>query len=322
MLVLSGEVELCVEGNIYNLEEGDLVLINSNEGHASLKKDDKSTVMVLHIDQRYFNMLSTEDKELRFKCNSLDNKDDEKYKNIRKILCKMMFSMMKNNAQGRFESLGYLSLLSSNLFEYFYEEKNEEKRFKYDKQQELLKTAIEYIQNNYRKKLYLEDMANVINYNTSYTSSFLKKQLGINFYDYLLRVRLQSAVIELITTDKPIYHIALENGFSDVKAFNASFKKNFKKSPNEYRLKSKTIQPTLAFENRSFITSDDEFIVNKLNQYLCDSEISKNIDENVKEVIEDGSIGEIKMIYHKSKQNEEFFEYLKKLNVKLNLEFF
>lgn len=37
MLVLSGEVEVCVEGNIYNLEEVDLVLINSNEGHASLK---------------------------------------------------------------------------------------------------------------------------------------------------------------------------------------------------------------------------------------------------------------------------------------------
>lgn len=327
MLVLSGEVEVCVEGNIYNLEDGDLIVINSNIGHASLKKKSNSVVMVLHINPIFFDLFCNEHDIIKFNCNTVDrNKNDLEFKKMRKTLSDMMFSMLNNNTQGKFESLSHLSSLSNNLFKYFYSpEKNNSNLVKYKKHHDRLKIAIDYIEENYRNKISLDDIANLINYNSSYTSSFFKIYVGVNFYEYLLRVRLQSAIIELATTNKTIYNIALDNGFSDVKAFNASFKKNFNKSPNEYRVANQRIQPTLSLDKREFIIADNDFIINKLNEYsrIEDCNLKESYNEksyNLDNKYEKHEFNEIKLVYEKNDQIDDFFEYLNKSNIRLKLE--
>ena len=327
MLVLSGKVEVCVEGSVYNLEDSDLIVINSNIGHASLKKEDHSIVMVLHINPMFFDLFCSEYDVIKFNCNSIDkNKDDLEFKIMRKILSKMMFSMLNNNIQGNFESLGYLSLLSNNLFKYFHENKgNKGDILRYKKYQDRLKIAIDYIEENYREKISLDDISKLINYNASYTSTFFKTYVGINFYEYLLRVRLQSAIIELATTNKTIYNIALDNGFSDVKAFNISFKKNFNKSPNEYRITSDKIPPILSLDKREFIMIDNNMILDKLEKYtildnVCNSDSSSNNKccfDNEKELNE---FNEIRLVCDKNEQSDKLLGYLKKSSIKLKLE--
>lgn len=324
MLVLVGKVEVCVEGKIYNLEEGDIILVNPNEGHASLKKDEQSIVMVLHMDTKYFNLFFYDKDEVRFKCNTTEeDKDDLKFKKLRKLLCEMMISMKNNSIEGHFESLSHLSMLSSHLFKEFYIQNNNMNNIKLKKTKKQLKIVIDYIQENHREKICLDDVANLINYNSSYVSSFFKSNIGVNFYEYLLRVRLQSAVIELITTDKPIYHIALDNGFSDVKSFNTAFKKNFNKLPNQYRLENKTIQPILSIEKRTFIELDNEIINNKLNEYInIGKGNKKDIKEEKKDDIMHNNIdnNEIKILCNKDDKTSEFMEYLRKSNIKIKLE--
>ena len=323
MLVISGKVEVCVEGNVYNMEEGDLIVINSNIGHASLKKDDCSIVMVLQINPIYFDLFCNEYDITKFNCNSVNlDKSDVKLNKIKKILCEMMFSMIKNNTEGNFESFGHLSLLTCDLFKNFYEHnQNNGKSSKYKKHQDRLKIAMDYIENNYREKISLDDIAKLINYNSSYTSSFFKNYVGVNFYEYLLRVRLQSAVNELITTDKTIYNIALDNGFSDVKAFNFSFKKNFNKSPSEYRIANAENSPILSLDKRDFLNIDNEFIIDKLKKYLNVDESGKTyIEENIKNEKEENEFNEIKLICEKNNQSDQLINYLLKSNIKLKLE--
>lgn len=322
MLVLVGRVEVCVEGKIYNLEEGDIILINSNEGHASLKKQEGSIVMVLHMDIKYFNLFFYNKDYIRFKCNTVkENKYDFKFIELRKLLCEMMISMKDNSTEGQFKTLSYLSMLSSNLFKEFYVQSDYLNNLKLKKTKKQLKTVVDYIQENYKEKIYLDDIAKLINYNSSYVSSFFKSNIGVNFYEYLLRIRLQSAVIELITTNKPIYHIALDNGFSDVKSFNTAFKKNFNKLPNQYRIENKTVQPILSIEKRSFINLDNEIINNKLNEYIAfdksmeskkiikDEKKDRNLDDN-----------KIKILCNKDDKTDEFIEYLRKSNIKIKFE--
>ena len=325
MLVLSGKVEVCVEGNVFNLEEGDLIVINSNIGHASLKKEDRSIVMVLHINPSYFDLFCNEYDIIKFDCNSAEkNKNDFEFKEMKKILSQMMFSMLKNNVDSNFESLGYLSLLTHNLFKYFYKnEQNNGNLQKYKKHQNRLKVAIDYIEDNYREKISLDDIAKLINYNSSYASSFFKNYVGVNFYEYLLRVRLQSAVNELITTDKTIYSIALDNGFSDVKSFNASFKKNFNKSPSEYRIANEEVSPILSLEKRDFLNIDNKFIIEKLEKYLMkDINEDKKIHVNKNTEIDnkESKFNEIKLICEKNNKTDELMDYLINSNIRLKLE--
>lgn len=327
MLVISGEVEVCVEGSIYDLEMNDIIVINSNIGHASLKKKNSSVVMVLHINPAYFDLFCDENEFIKFNCNSVNkDKNSFEFKIIRELLSHMMFSMLKNNILGSFESLGHLSLISSHLMQYFYEKtENNLNLVKYKKQQDRLKVVIDYIEERYREKICLDDIAKLINYNSSYASSFFKNYIGVNFYEYLLRVRLQSAIIELITTNKTIYNIALDNGFSDVKAFNASFKKNFNRSPNEYRVKGKKITPTLSLEERAFVNTDSDYIIKKLESYRNIDNFSKDDKQHdtkkYLEIESDASNNnEIKIICEKNENSNKFLEYLNNSNIKLKLE--
>lgn len=323
MFILSGKVEVCVEGSVYNLEEGDLMVINSNVGHASLKKDDHSIVMVLHINPIYFDLFCHEYDIVKFDCNTAyKNKDDLEFKEIKQILSSMMFSMLENNKGSKFESLGHLSMLTNHLFKYFYKDENNNANLqKHKKHQDRLKIAMDYIEDNYREKISLDDIAKLINYNSSYTSSFFKNYVGVNFYEYLLRVRLQGAVNELITTNKTIYNIALDNGFSDVKAFNFSFKKNFNKSPSEYRIANSENSPILSLDERDFLNIDNEFIKEKLNKYLNNDKYGKTyIDKKIENKKEENKFNEIKLICEKNNESDKFMDYLLKSNLRLKLE--
>ena len=47
------------------------------------------------------------------------------------------------------------------------------------------------------KRLELEDIAKIGGYNVAYTSQFFKRQMGISFVDYVLRLRLRDATTQL-----------------------------------------------------------------------------------------------------------------------------
>ena len=72
-------------------------------------------------------------------------------------------------------------------------------------------------------------------YNVNYTSQFFKRQLGVSFLEYLLRMRLREATVRLANSDDAVAHIASSCGFADIKAFNVAFKKHFHTTPTEYR---------------------------------------------------------------------------------------
>ena len=58
---------------------------------------------------------------------------------------------------------------------------------------------------------------------------YFKNQVGINFYDYLTRIRVREATLELCSTDNTVLDVAHSHGFPDVKAFNTAFRKTFGK---------------------------------------------------------------------------------------------
>jgi len=94
---------------------------------------------------------------------------------------------------------------------------------------------IDYINNHFREKITLEVLQEVTGYNKSYISQIIKQDLGINYYEYLTRVRMREAIYSLTSTKERISDISFNNGFSDVKSFNTAFKERFGKSPSEYR---------------------------------------------------------------------------------------
>ena len=97
-----------------------------------------------------------------------------------------------------------------------------------------------YIQNNYRKKITLKELAANFGYNYSYLSAYFSKYFGMNFSAYVNSYRIQLAKAYLTSTDKNITEISNICGFETIRNFNRSFKKECGLSPKEYRLNNKT----------------------------------------------------------------------------------
>ena len=95
--------------------------------------------------------------------------------------------------------------------------------------------AAEYIESHYMVRRTLEIMAGVVHMNSYYFSSYFKKNMGINFKDYLGQVRLRHALPLLVSTDLTTYEIAREVGFADARAFSDLFQKTYGEKPSAYR---------------------------------------------------------------------------------------
>lgn len=99
-----------------------------------------------------------------------------------------------------------------------------------------------YIEDHYTESLTLDVLAQYVHMNSSYFSSYFKKQTGENFKEYLNKVRLGHALELLLSTDMKSYEIAGEVGFSDSRYFSELFQKAYGKTPMAYRKELKNKQ--------------------------------------------------------------------------------
>lgn len=98
-----------------------------------------------------------------------------------------------------------------------------------------IRTAKQYIMQNYMKPISLKEVSSVAGFNDSYFSSLFKKESGQNFLEYLSEVRMNKAKELLKETNLSIADICESVGYSDLKHFTKSFKKYTGLKPNEFR---------------------------------------------------------------------------------------
>lgn len=102
---------------------------------------------------------------------------------------------------------------------------------------------LNYIDNNYAKKLSLPILANVFGYNKDYFSKMFNNCVGSNLNTYINHIRIENALnIIRRSYDRNIADIALDCGFDSSATFYRVFKNLYNTTPLEYlkKLPSKT----------------------------------------------------------------------------------
>ena len=92
-----------------------------------------------------------------------------------------------------------------------------------------------FINENQSEDLSLGMVAKAVNVSTYYFCKMFKKATGINFTDYLSRVRIEKAKNLLLNPNLRVSEIAYEVGFQSLTHFNRVFKRILGQSPTEYR---------------------------------------------------------------------------------------
>ncbi|HEU5071577.1 MAG TPA: helix-turn-helix domain-containing protein [Verrucomicrobiae bacterium] len=101
----------------------------------------------------------------------------------------------------------------------------------------VIRRAKEFINEHQTEDLTLGQVAKAVNTSTFYFCKMFKKATGINFTDYLSRVRIEKSKNLLLNPNLRVSEIAFEVGFQSLTHFNRVFKKVLGQSPTEYRAK-------------------------------------------------------------------------------------
>lgn len=104
---------------------------------------------------------------------------------------------------------------------------------------EPVRMAIEYLEEHYPEKISLTLVAARLSFSPEHFSRMFVRETGVNFSTFLNNLRMKRALELLEKTDKKVYEIAEEVGFSSVSYFSTVFKKSFGQTPNYYQQTSR-----------------------------------------------------------------------------------
>lgn len=261
LVVLNGCVEVCAGGLVTTHEPGDVIVINSYVGHATLAHAPHSTALLLHLDLGYFAGLFPDPARLRFDCLSTgETRGAAPFIALRGLLARMMLEAFDATPAGRLRYERRLAELVDTLVTYFPPREEEstavlgnETRIK------AIDRMLGFIEQHYSERITLERLGRESGYHPGYVSQMFTGYLGISTLEYITRVRLRQATRDLGDPQMRVVDVAAANGFPDVKAFNVAFRRSFDKSPTEYRkqLTESSSQVDATFK-KVFVRRDDE----------------------------------------------------------------
>lgn len=109
-------------------------------------------------------------------------------------------------------------------------EKNEDSHLK-----QICNAVLDIVSREYSSKLTLEACAKRLNYHPSYIRHALKKEMGINFRDYLLQYQINIAKKWLVDTEYTVTDIARKLQYENTENFIRSFKKAVGCTPKQFK---------------------------------------------------------------------------------------
>jgi AraC-like DNA-binding protein len=109
--------------------------------------------------------------------------------------------------------------------------------------------ARKFIHEHADEELSLTEVGKAVNISANHLSEKFKKVAGINFVDYVARIRVGKACDLLQNSNLRISEIAFAVGFQSLSQFNRVFKKLTRKSPTQFRTAhNKACEESLSIE--------------------------------------------------------------------------
>ncbi len=106
-----------------------------------------------------------------------------------------------------------------------------------NRQKEMIRTVLSYLENNYHNcELSAEMLAEMVNLTPGYFGKLFSEHIEKSVNEYIIELRMRKAVALLESNSDSINDIAARVGYLNQSYFTAIFKKNYGKTPNQYRI--------------------------------------------------------------------------------------
>ncbi|MBQ9911320.1 MAG: helix-turn-helix transcriptional regulator [Lachnospiraceae bacterium] len=235
--VLRGEGQ-CRQGELtHDVKEGMLILTNPYEPHSYASVSDKPMVLLtvqIHrlFVRRYIDCVP----KLVFNGPAINDLPKEQYDEVVRLLLQTAVSFFDDEQEYPFDTLGYAVRLMGKLVSCL-EWKMEDRADSTEKelQKNRARRLIDYIDENYRQKITLTELADMEGITPTYLSHFFKKTFGVSFQQYLSMQRFEKALVLMNDRSINMVDICLNCGFSDSRYLETACRRAFGCSVAEYR---------------------------------------------------------------------------------------
>ncbi len=246
ILIMNSKGTRYMGDNISNFENHELVLIGPNLPHfwkeqeIDYVKGKNSFACVIHFEEDFIGKeifdspVATPIKKLLARSKfGLVFKIDETSAVVKKIL-DIIEKKSFDRIIGLLDILNDLSQakdskkLSSEGFVNFFNQKNAKK----------INLTIEFAMNNFKTKIDLNKVANLVFMSKSSFCRFFKKSTGKTYFDFVREIRIGYACKLILEDNLNITQIGYECGYESISNFNRQFKKTKNMVPVEYRKQS------------------------------------------------------------------------------------
>ena len=236
--VCSGELTLFVENRPYLLVAGDVAFVGGGQSHRAEPRSAVYECVVFDLNMLcrhgsgritgYILPLLDEGVELR----SLTGDSGSALR----IATTNLFDAVKTQMP-YFELEAYAS--AAKIVYLLYTEgfvKFPEKARLATHRKEMMSSLIRWIEENYTERITLQTLASVARTNEKYLCRLFKDYTGATPIEYINRLRIERACLDLSSQTANITAVAFDSGFSDAAYFCKIFKRYKGMTPREYRL--------------------------------------------------------------------------------------
>lgn len=241
---LRGSGVLLVGNTSHSLNVGDFRIINYGNMHRITSEDDDFLCVSLFLDVELFSRYIPGIDSEFFECEpskTIGGETENYYANLLAAYWSIVRDAASSGAekdaahrqhlQKRITDNSITLLLDlRNWFTLMYKQMSLT-----EEDSERIWKVVDYIYDNYSRKLPIVEIASLIHVTPNYLSHYIKKISGMSYQHLLNFIRSEIALEQLITTRKSISRISSECGFSEPKYFNKYFDLFYHISPKKYR---------------------------------------------------------------------------------------
>ena len=150
-----------------------------------------------------------------------------------------------------------------------------------NKYKENIEDVKKFIHENYHQRIDLNSLANVACFSSFHFSRIFHSITGYTPMQDLKKIRLEKSTYYLTHSSLNVSEVAYKCGFNSISSFNASFKTQYKKSPNEFKkLQRSKIKEEIGNNQKELFTDKKHNLNNSLLRRIW----SMNV--NIKELPE------------------------------------
>ncbi len=226
--ITDGNTEVIVNGNVFDINKGDVVAFLPSSVHCVKPHDSKLSFVAVGLSPSIWQ----EQSALRVG-RILQNSQFPVILRANDPCCAMVtkrIDELANNSQSKTNcALAILNTITAKSTAIM-QQNTTTNRHHY-----AVMRALRFAKENFRNNISIEDVANFCQYSTFYTMKLFKSYTGLPFVEYLNHFRLLLASQQMLTTNKEMQQIAQDVGFNNISYFNRQFKRMFDLTPKQYQ---------------------------------------------------------------------------------------